>query len=720
MGSYGRRVIEGLESRILFHLELTNTLPDTIVASGTPSSTFDLSQYFDNELITGTIVRMATDFGDVDIEMFNNGAPATVQNFLGYVGRGDYNNTIFHRAVPQILVQGGGYSASTIDNPTHIPEQPPIANEANSSRPNIRATIAMARLPDQPGSATSQFFFNLENNSTIGPMFDTSDGGYAVFGQVINNTMPNVDAIAGLPTFRPDPNNPTDPNGPRFTDIPLQGTPPETADNVVKLQTASVIPEAGLFTYTLTSSNPGLVTPVVENGVLTLQYASGGIGTSEITITATDVDGTTVSDTFSAGVSELNVPIGGAAPSTVTFTDLDGTFATISLKGGSGVFHFRGSNLSQTVTKAGTSVQGMLTDFSLDLTGTGTSGALTVKANGGDGRISITGLTSDGGMKSIAAKQLDVAGNLTFAGPVGKADFGNVTNSTLTFGPGGSLALSLVTADTVDIVSQSPIKSLKAESFIGGGGPDVGAISAPGIGSLTISDAFSQRLDVAGALGTVKIGGAVNSFLPWSVSGGAGKITVGSIAEGFVGDFAGAVASLTVNSSLSGDISAASMKSLAVKGDLSGANLVLTGTGVVLGKATISGAIANSRIQATGNIGSVTANTINASTIYAGVSTDGGILPTDATDFTGPPASIASVTVKSKSGPPSFINSNIAAVTLGKLNLGIVQTGNAGVPFGVAGDSVASLQAGGINPPKQSKLTTPSQTSQEDFQIRVF
>src|SRR3954470_15533996 len=106
-------MLQRLESRILFHLELISEIPNIAVAPGTASSDINLTPHFDNEEINGTIVRFDTDFGNVDMELYDKAAPLTVQNFLGYVNRGDYNNTYFHRAVPNFIVEGGGYSVST-------------------------------------------------------------------------------------------------------------------------------------------------------------------------------------------------------------------------------------------------------------------------------------------------------------------------------------------------------------------------------------------------------------------------------------------------------------------------------------------------------------------------------------------------------------------------------------------------------------------------------
>ncbi len=97
----------------------------------------------------------------------------TVANFLRYAGRGDYNtNGIIHRSAPGFVIQGGGYAYEDVTSPFglyryffHIPKDPPIQNEFSPSRSNVRGTIAMAKLPGNPDSATSEWFFNLADNS---------------------------------------------------------------------------------------------------------------------------------------------------------------------------------------------------------------------------------------------------------------------------------------------------------------------------------------------------------------------------------------------------------------------------------------------------------------------------------------------------------------------------------------------------------------------------
>ncbi len=157
---------------------------------------------------TEPVVRMTTSLGTVDIQLLPSSAPNTVTNFLRYADRNPngYNGTFIHRASPDgpdFFVQGGGFITSTfVDNgnsttATPIPTDPPIMNEFHLS--NVRGTLAMAKLSGDPNSATSQWFFNLVNNS---PTFDTTDGGYTVFGRVIGDGMTVVDAIGALPHLR--------------------------------------------------------------------------------------------------------------------------------------------------------------------------------------------------------------------------------------------------------------------------------------------------------------------------------------------------------------------------------------------------------------------------------------------------------------------------------------------------------------------------------------
>ena len=139
-----------------------------------------------------TNVVMQTPFGEVEIELFDEDTPATVANFLNYVNDGDYANSFIHRSVPGFVEQGGGFSFIDGDV-VAIPTDPPVINEPGIS--NLRGTIAMAKRGGDPNSATSQWFFNLADNSAN---LDNSNGGFTVFGQVTGNGMEVIDQIAAL------------------------------------------------------------------------------------------------------------------------------------------------------------------------------------------------------------------------------------------------------------------------------------------------------------------------------------------------------------------------------------------------------------------------------------------------------------------------------------------------------------------------------------------
>jgi len=136
-----------------------------------------------------------TKLGEIKIELYPDKAPETVKNFLQYVEDKHYDGTIFHRVIPDFMIQGGGYKTDLTEKRTRSP----IRNEAMNGLHNERGTIAMARTPD-PHSATAQFFINVEDNTMkLDPAF--SDGhGYAVFGKVIEG-MNVVDRIRASPTF---------------------------------------------------------------------------------------------------------------------------------------------------------------------------------------------------------------------------------------------------------------------------------------------------------------------------------------------------------------------------------------------------------------------------------------------------------------------------------------------------------------------------------------
>ena len=140
------------------------------------------------------MLRFKTTAGDFTVELFSKEAPESSANFLRYVDDGHYDGTLFHRVIPNFMIQGGGFAAGMEQKST----RPPIRNEATNGLENLRGTLAMARTNDIH-SATAQFFINLIDNDFLN--HSPGNYGYAVFGRVTSG-MEVIDAIAAVPTTR--------------------------------------------------------------------------------------------------------------------------------------------------------------------------------------------------------------------------------------------------------------------------------------------------------------------------------------------------------------------------------------------------------------------------------------------------------------------------------------------------------------------------------------
>ena len=141
------------------------------------------------------MVALNTSLGSIELALDVGNAPNTVANFVKYVEERNYDGTLFHRVIPNFMIQGGGMRTGLIE----IPTLAPIENEATNGLKNLRGTIAMARTQD-PHSATAQFFINLKDNSFLDHTEKSAAGwGYTVFGQVFSG-MDIVDQIASVET----------------------------------------------------------------------------------------------------------------------------------------------------------------------------------------------------------------------------------------------------------------------------------------------------------------------------------------------------------------------------------------------------------------------------------------------------------------------------------------------------------------------------------------
>jgi peptidyl-prolyl cis-trans isomerase B (cyclophilin B) len=146
---------------------------------------------------TNPTVTLETNKGNIVIELYADKAPKTVANFLQYAEDGFYDGTIFHRVIPNFMIQGGGFTEDMTQKDT----RGEIENEANNGLPNVTGSIAMARTPN-PHSATAQFFINVKDNDFLNFSSETQQGwGYCVFGQVVEG-MDVVKQIEGVKTGR--------------------------------------------------------------------------------------------------------------------------------------------------------------------------------------------------------------------------------------------------------------------------------------------------------------------------------------------------------------------------------------------------------------------------------------------------------------------------------------------------------------------------------------
>jgi cyclophilin family peptidyl-prolyl cis-trans isomerase len=277
---------------------VTQQIADLTVPENNPNDTFDLASTFDDPSTTGQIARF--EFADnagggvTNVLLFDQegvGAPATVENFLNYVEAGDYDQSIIHRSVPGFIVQGGGFAVDQ-DQVFELPADDPVVNEFSPERSNLQGTIAMAKLGDDPDSATNQWFFNLEDNSEN---LDNQNGGFTVFGQVLSEAdFQPLEAIANLEIVNGEG---------AFETVPITDTTePITIDDLVLLEQVSLV-AADELTFAVThNSNEKLLDATITDGELVLDYAPHRSGTATITLEATNLLGESVEEEFTVKV----------------------------------------------------------------------------------------------------------------------------------------------------------------------------------------------------------------------------------------------------------------------------------------------------------------------------------------------------------------------------------------------------------------------------------
>ena len=297
---------------------VTQPLPAQALSPGGAAVTIDVRNYITVPGLVGTqFAKFDTVFGRFSVELRNDVAPRHVANFLGYAQRGDYGNSFIHREASfdnttVSIVQGGGYR---LPFPVQaIPRQAAVALEYNL--PNARGTLAAAR-SSNVDSATSEWFFNVRDNSTI--LNQGNGGGYTVFGRVLGTGMSVVDAMAALPRFNATNGDPTSP----FGELPLRnyttGNPTEANLVVVNSVTsATLFPTGGgtsVIDLSVQNSAPAVVSTVLSGSTLTITPVSSGV--ANITVRAVDTNNNSAESTFAVSVA-ATAPVYTAQPISLT------------------------------------------------------------------------------------------------------------------------------------------------------------------------------------------------------------------------------------------------------------------------------------------------------------------------------------------------------------------------------------------------------------------
>ncbi|MFZ2278211.1 MAG: putative Ig domain-containing protein, partial [Prosthecobacter sp.] len=251
-------------------------------------------------------VRIVTNLGTMDFILYNSATPQAVTNFLSYVNAGvnNYNGAVFHRAVPGFVAQGGAFKVQSAPNNFSVtPTSPSPTNEPGIS--NLRGTVAMAKIGGNPNSATDQFFVNLGNNSSNLDRDSGSpnaNGGFTAFARVAGNGMTVADAIGNLPNATYSVN--LGGTSTSMDNWPL--TSASAAMDTTKVVSITSAAEVAVLSYAVTgNTSPAVASATISGTNVQINALAGG--QTNVTVTATDLDGGTVSQTFTVTVNQAPV-----------------------------------------------------------------------------------------------------------------------------------------------------------------------------------------------------------------------------------------------------------------------------------------------------------------------------------------------------------------------------------------------------------------------------
>jgi len=540
------------------------------------------------------IARITTNFGDIDVELFTDRTPLSVANFLNYANGGRYDNTIFHRSVMDFVIQGGGYENEIGFD--RIDRDPPVQNEPGIS--NLRGTIAFAKSPGDPNSATSEWFFNLGDNSEN---LDEQNGGFTVFGEIsFQSGLDVMDAIAGLETV-----NASGVDG-AFTDFPvtdpdaISGNPAAinpnvsvSVDRVAVLMDLSATPpeqiQADSHTF---QSNRNVFVTVYDLGEIGRDQLDDAI---DVKFDGNRVKSITIREDLPVGA--LGLVIGdanrvgtikdGGDQSSVAFIFSNAPVSNIKLKGDVEGMNLNGLNLGGVPLPDDIDGDGVFTDM--------------------------TSILIDQGDLSKIKVDGDLGGDVIIGGGVEKLDIrGSIADADIRIGapedPETMMKARITDAHNLDLDSQTPLKKLDVESWTSDDAN--GALNAPSIDRIQLRGAFDvdtvltgsadpeaptlgklkakgglfgATFDITGDVDQINVkGDTANASL--SASGSIAKLKFGDVldsefvaagerevdsvklgaASGLTLDFAGQVNKVKADSMIGGSIDAVALRTLKV------------------------------------------------------------------------------------------------------------------------------------------------------------
>jgi hypothetical protein len=457
------------------------------------------------------------------------------------------------------------------------------------------------------------------------------------------------------------------------------------------------------LSFTAQSDNTALAqTSVDSSGALSIALTPAASGFARVMLTAKAPDGSEALDTFRVQVTaaadrSLDVAL-GPGQSQLRYVMANHTAATITLTGpGTGTVHLGGDNLAQVGNRVRGANQAV---ESITLTGTTAATQLTITgitAKRGTVFADVGHITSDGALGAIRIKHLFMDGDLNLAGGARLMNIDGARSGTMTLGQSiGPVSLTINSIVDENFSTPAPVSQVRGGAWFSTDS-DPETFKAAYLGQVLTTSHFDVGVQLSGDGAPARL---INSFNvrgeiggTWNVPGASAPLAFGGSTFDWNATFGGSLSSINDRGNLAGSLTAPSIGSIRVRGMMTNAVLGLTGTGGTdLGNLQVTSGIINSTIDSAGDLGPIRAEALQGSLVFAGVGTvaSGQTLPSAASDLSAT-ATIKSITLVPRANVVGYLNSDIAASNVGILSLGTTKIDNGGMPFGIAGTSIARI-----------------------------